>query len=471
VKNPLENLSASQAEPFWRLLKIYELTDSGFITFAIYAQGKDWDVIKTALEAEPKLNVKTIFVPSGNISANDPNFLPSLRAIGEQRSLVLLRVDLGVDDEGLKHFCGYLNFHREEIVGLKHGIVIWTTDPVLTVIARTAPDTFAVKRGVLDFRSELEIKLPLGDSGLWLRDVETKKDEFEELQELLELEKKSENPDWSYVVRLELRLTSALYKFGNNKKASLIILRAISSSRAIKNKELLAESLNMYGIILSGLGKIKDALKVSKEATQVYRELVSIQPDMYLQDLAGSLSNLEMFYGMLGRLEDALKASKEVTQIYRELANIQPRVHPPELTGSIGMRELRMPMDLLLRIWESVTFRFRGKSNSSLPNDIESPTNITPDPLPDLLDLLSSTSLSVSDDDNERLYKFPVPQPWVGQAVRDLEWQPEVLLVAILRDGHVRVPRGISVLEANDELVILSDSKTYSEFRIDKLAY
>ncbi len=99
---------------------------------------------------------------------------------------------------------------------------------------------------------------------------------------------------------------------------------------------------------------------------------------------------------------------------------------------------------------------------SSVPNVIESPASTTIAALPDLLDLLSSSSLSVSDDDDERLYKFPVPQPWVGQAVRDLEWQPEALLVAILRDGHIRVPKGISVLEANDELVLLSDPDTFS---------
>jgi chloride channel protein, CIC family len=98
---------------------------------------------------------------------------------------------------------------------------------------------------------------------------------------------------------------------------------------------------------------------------------------------------------------------------------------------------------------------------SSAPNTIESPASTTPSNLPDLLDLLSSSSLSVSDDDKERLYKFPVPQPWVGQAVRDLEWPSEALLVAILRDGHIRVPKGISVLEPNDELVLMSDPETY----------
>ncbi len=99
---------------------------------------------------------------------------------------------------------------------------------------------------------------------------------------------------------------------------------------------------------------------------------------------------------------------------------------------------------------------------SSAPNTIESPASSMPANFPDLLDLLSSSSLSVSDDDKERLYKFPVPPPWVGQAVRDLEWPSEALLVAILREGHVRVPKGITMLEAHDELVLMCDPETFN---------
>jgi len=82
---------------------------------------------------------------------------------------------------------------------------------------------------------------------------------------------------------------------------------------------------------------------------------------------------------------------------------------------------------------------------------------------PDLLDLLGSQSLTVSDEDTERLYRFNVPIPWVTQMVRDLEFPSDTLLVAILRDGHVRVPRGSSVLEAQDELVVLATPQTHAK--------
>jgi chloride channel protein, CIC family len=80
---------------------------------------------------------------------------------------------------------------------------------------------------------------------------------------------------------------------------------------------------------------------------------------------------------------------------------------------------------------------------------------------PDLLDLLEQDALMVSDTDDERLYRLPVPETWRNQMVRDLDWQ-DTLLVAILRDGHVRVPRGSTTLEPLDELVVMADRRTYA---------
>ncbi len=80
---------------------------------------------------------------------------------------------------------------------------------------------------------------------------------------------------------------------------------------------------------------------------------------------------------------------------------------------------------------------------------------------PDLLDLLERDALMVSDSDDERLYRLPVPETWRNQLVRDLDWQ-ETLLVAILREGHVRVPRGNTTLEPLDELVVMADRRAYA---------
>jgi TrkA-C domain len=85
----------------------------------------------------------------------------------------------------------------------------------------------------------------------------------------------------------------------------------------------------------------------------------------------------------------------------------------------------------------------------------------------DLLDLLSGESLAVSDDDLERLYRMNVPESWLGRAVRDLDWPNGSLLVAILRGGHVRVPRGNTTLEAQDELIIMAEPEVFSSLNRD----
>ncbi len=81
---------------------------------------------------------------------------------------------------------------------------------------------------------------------------------------------------------------------------------------------------------------------------------------------------------------------------------------------------------------------------------------------PDLLDLLEQDALMVSDNDDERLYRLPVSETWRGQMVRDLDWH-ETLLVAILREGHIRVPRGDTTLENNDELVVMASRQTHAK--------
>ncbi|MFN3266110.1 MAG: chloride channel protein [Deinococcales bacterium] len=80
---------------------------------------------------------------------------------------------------------------------------------------------------------------------------------------------------------------------------------------------------------------------------------------------------------------------------------------------------------------------------------------------PDLLDLLERDALMVSDNDEERLYRLAVPEAWRNQAVRDLDWQ-DTLLVAILRQGHVLVPRGSTTLEPDDDLVVMASRQAHA---------
>ena len=98
---------------------------------------------------------------------------------------------------------------------------------------------------------------------------------------------------------------------------------------------------------LAYLGRRKDALAASEEATRIYRELAAARPHWYAAlwrrrqrtlrgDLAGSLANLSNHLADLGRREDALAAIQEATGICRELAAAHPGQFRPDLASSLN---------------------------------------------------------------------------------------------------------------------------------------
>ncbi len=59
--------------------------------------------------------------------------------------------------------------------------------------------------------------------------------------------------------------------------------------------------------------------------------------------------------------------------------------------------------------------------------------------------------------------KLPPHSPAVGVMIKDLPLPPEVVIAAIFREGHVIIPRGITTLEAGDEvLVVVNDASAQS---------
>jgi trk system potassium uptake protein len=51
---------------------------------------------------------------------------------------------------------------------------------------------------------------------------------------------------------------------------------------------------------------------------------------------------------------------------------------------------------------------------------------------------------------------LPSNSPTVGARIGDLKWPGDVVLVAIIRDGHARPPDGDGSLEAGDELLFVT---------------
>jgi tetratricopeptide (TPR) repeat protein len=98
----------------------------------------------------------------------------------------------------------------------------------------------------------------------------------------------------------------------------------------------LATSLNNLGSDLSALGRHGEALEATREAVDLYRQLAQKNPDRFLPDLATSLNNLGAFLSALGRHGEALEATGEAVEIYRELVKKNPDRFLPDLARSLG---------------------------------------------------------------------------------------------------------------------------------------
>jgi tetratricopeptide (TPR) repeat protein len=90
-----------------------------------------------------------------------------------------------------------------------------------------------------------------------------------------------------------------------------------------------------HAVRLAEAGRRADALRTSGEAVDLYRELVELNRDAYLPDLARSLTNHATFLAEAGQWADALRTSGEAVDLYRELVELNRDAHLPNLARSL----------------------------------------------------------------------------------------------------------------------------------------
>ena len=133
---------------------------------------------------------------------------------------------------------------------------------------------------------------------------------------------------------------------------AVAIYRDLAAADPDRYRSNLAGSLSNLGIWFAELGRPADALPVTEEAVAIYRDLAAADPDRYHSNLAGCLTNLGVTFSALGRLADALPVTEEAVTIYRDLATADPDGYRRDFAASLinlGIRfsELGRPGDAL----------------------------------------------------------------------------------------------------------------------------
>jgi tetratricopeptide (TPR) repeat protein len=145
-------------------------------------------------------------------------------------------------------------------------------------------------------------------------------------------------------------------------EAALAATRSILELLPGADRELRARGLSWLGVVLAQKGRHADAVQVTQEVVDAYRELASARPTRYHGDLARSLSNLGVTLSELGRSADALPAEQEAAQIRRDLAATDPARYRGDLARSLSnlgvtLSELGRSADALPAEQEAVQIR------------------------------------------------------------------------------------------------------------------
>jgi tetratricopeptide (TPR) repeat protein len=96
-----------------------------------------------------------------------------------------------------------------------------------------------------------------------------------------------------------------------------------------------AEALTNLGKAYAELGRHREGLPRSEEASRLYRQLAEADPHTYLPDLALSLHNVAAARSDTHRRTEALAAARESADIYRKLADADADRHLPDLADAL----------------------------------------------------------------------------------------------------------------------------------------
>jgi tetratricopeptide (TPR) repeat protein len=153
------------------------------------------------------------------------------------------------------------------------------------------------------------------------------------------------------IARWSLRTGRRLWQVGRLAEAlpvteeAVEIFRELAAATPDRFRPDLAESLVRLGVRFSELGRPADALRVTEEAVEIFRELAAATPDRFRPDLAESLNNLGVMFSELGRFADALRPAQQAVAIFRELASAMPDRYRTDLARSLN--------NLSTRLWKA----------------------------------------------------------------------------------------------------------------------
>ena len=250
-------------------LLIRETTGS-VLAFALYRSVAEREAAVRAMKE--RLSVPLVEFTLSKVQDNPIELIHSLPV--DKRVCILL-YDL---EEALPKVTCYLNLQRESIVEVPHAIIFWIREYGLQELATRAPDFWAWRSGVFDFRTEAErvpgraIHAILGEP-VYFQDRGDLERKISLYQGLIAEHSQPEPRDERFVARLKLRLVDIFLMLGQFAKAEQYLVDVTNISEQIEDAELRAASAFYLGTLALEKYDLDDAEKRYQAALDIVRQL------------------------------------------------------------------------------------------------------------------------------------------------------------------------------------------------------
>ena len=308
-------------------------TDSSLLAFALYRSVAERDAAVQALKQrlEPAVVEFTL-----SKERKDPVSL--LHTLPVEERICIFFYDV---EEALPDAAGYLNLQREAFAEVPHAAVFWVGEQGLREIAVHAPDFWAWRSGVFDFRSE-QFERPMTAMRMALAEPLLFQDRgdldrrISLYQGLIVEHGRQETPDESFLARLEMRLVSAFHILGHLDEAEAHAHQALERGWRSGNQETEAIALGMIGVLALQRGRVDEAEESLRKGLAIGEQIGNEEM------LASSYYDLGMVAQERQRFDEAEEWHRKALEIFERLGLERDAADEYYQLGMIALERQRL---------------------------------------------------------------------------------------------------------------------------------
>ena len=300
----------------YRKLKLLlEATDSFVLTFALYRDAKEQRENAGKLKGMLELPITQVALKGDNLNPVR-TFLDLPKEPRQAIFYTFLGSSLPEGKSDFDKFAGYVNIQREAFTDAPHAVVLWLREEQLVRLMRRAPDFWAWRSGVFDFRGELtEAPVTHRDSELPITYNRAPLEEQAALyREILKSQLQRDKPDLAYIVRTRLRLCKALNKLGLYQDMASEAREALSTAQTLENETLETEALNSLALAYRVLDNHDKAVLLHEKAVKLGGKVFGKEHEEYallLCNLAGSLARVRRYDEAESLYKESIELAKK----------------------------------------------------------------------------------------------------------------------------------------------------------------